>query len=103
MQESTPQLTSLGLCKTYLHNAREVINLVGHFEIAGRVTRVTGLVIEAVGIKLPMGSACIIPLQNGEEIREDSEEDSMIGLYIIGAAFGALLFFLCLDNGSWTW
>jgi len=63
--------SSLKLCKTYLHNAAEVIDLVGNFEIAGRITRVTGLVIEAVGLKLPMGSACIIALQNGEEINAE--------------------------------
>ncbi|PRC90780.1 flagellar protein export ATPase FliI [Solimicrobium silvestre] len=68
--EATP-LPSLALCKTYLNNAKEVIELVGNFDIAGRITRVTGLVIEAVGLKLPMGSACIIALQNGEEINAE--------------------------------
>ncbi len=62
---------SLALCKTYLENAREVVALVGNFEIAGRITRITGMVIEAVGLKLPMGSACIIALQNGEEINAE--------------------------------
>jgi len=58
----------LASCKSYLNNAKEVISLSGNVEIAGRITRVNGLVIEAVGLKLPMGSACIIPLSHGEEI-----------------------------------
>lgn len=69
MSDSTDP--ALALCKTYLHNAREVIDLVSNFEIAGRITRVTGLVAEAVGLKLPMGSACIIKLQSGEEVNAE--------------------------------
>ncbi|MES2104175.1 MAG: flagellar protein export ATPase FliI [Pseudomonadota bacterium] len=36
--------------------------------VAGRVTKVTGLVMEAVGLKLPVGSACSVHLQNGMKI-----------------------------------
>ncbi len=61
----------LSACKNYLNNAREVVELVSNFEIAGRITRITGMVIEAVGLKLPMGSACVIALQNGEEINAE--------------------------------
>ena len=68
----TPETgTGLALCKTYLHNAREVVGLVSSFEVAGRITRITGMVIEAVGLKLPMGSACVIALQNGEQINAE--------------------------------
>ncbi|MCU6435389.1 flagellar protein export ATPase FliI [Undibacterium sp. Jales W-56] len=35
---------------------------------SGRVTKVTGLVMEAVGLKLPVGSACSVHLQNGSTI-----------------------------------
>jgi len=34
-------------------------------QISGRVTRVAGLVMEAVGLKLPVGSPCTVPLPNG--------------------------------------
>ncbi len=63
--------TSLAFCKSYLHNAAIVVGLISSVDIAGRVTRMTGLVIEAVGLKLPMGSACIISLQSGEEINAE--------------------------------
>jgi len=36
--------------------------------VSGRVTRVAGLVMEAIGLKLAVGSACIIPLSNGSRI-----------------------------------
>ena len=71
MPNTSAPLSSLALCKTYLRNAKEVVNHFSQFDVAGRVTRVAGLVIEATGIKLPMGSACIIALQNGEEINAE--------------------------------
>ncbi len=49
-------------------------NLVRNTEVlmaAGRVTRVTGLVMEAVGLKLPIGSACLINLQNGSKLEAE--------------------------------
>ena len=39
--------------------------------ISGRVTKVTGLIMEAVGIKLAVGSACFIHLQNGVKIEAE--------------------------------
>lgn len=47
------------------------IKILQPLEIAGRITRVTGLVIEAVGLKLPIGSACIIPLPSGGKIEAE--------------------------------
>ncbi|HEX5539303.1 MAG TPA: flagellar protein export ATPase FliI [Methylophilaceae bacterium] len=44
---------------------------LGHvesFEIAGRITKLTGLVMEAVGIRLPVGSACTVPLGEGSKV-----------------------------------
>ena len=34
-------------------------------QVSGRVTRVAGLVMEAVGLKLAVGSPCSVPLPNG--------------------------------------
>ena len=39
--------------------------------ISGRVTRVAGLVMEAVGLKLPVGSPCTVPLPNGTLIEAE--------------------------------
>nr|WP_245844876.1 flagellar protein export ATPase FliI [Noviherbaspirillum humi] len=40
-------------------------------EVSGRVTRVAGLVMEAVGLKLAVGSACTIPLAGGARIEAE--------------------------------
>lgn len=54
--------------KSMLTNGRKHISHVQTISISGRVTKVTGLVMEAVGLKLPVGSACAVHLQNGQKI-----------------------------------
>lgn len=39
--------------------------------MSGKVTKVTGLVMEAVGLKLPVGSACMVQLQNNVSIEAE--------------------------------
>ena len=39
--------------------------------VSGRVTRVAGLVMEAVGLKMAVGSACTVPLPNGAKIEAE--------------------------------
>jgi flagellum-specific ATP synthase len=55
----------------YLRDCREVLSIVEPLEVSGRVTRVAGLVMEAVGLKLAVGSACTIPLPNGTRIEAE--------------------------------
>lgn len=57
--------------KTRIAESREQISHLQPMSVSGRVTKVTGLVMEAVGLKLPVGSACSIHLQNG--LRIDAE------------------------------
>ena len=40
-------------------------------QVSGRVTRVAGLVMEAVGLKLAVGSACTVPLPNGTKLEAE--------------------------------
>lgn len=40
----------------------------------GRLTRATGLVLEATGLQLPLGATCVIERQSGEEIEEVESE-----------------------------
>lgn len=54
--------------KSMLTEGRERISHIQEMSVSGRVTRVTGLVMEAVGLKLPVGSACAVHLQNGQKI-----------------------------------
>lgn len=48
-----------------------ILNNVESFEVCGRITKLTGLVMEAVGIHLPVGSACIVPV--GENSKVEAE------------------------------
>jgi flagellum-specific ATP synthase len=61
----TDESAHSALWKNYLQHSRQAINQAEPLQMAGRVTRVAGLVMEAVGLKLPVGSACTIPLKNG--------------------------------------
>ncbi len=57
--------------KTYLRDCRELVDIAQPMQVSGRLTRVTGLVLEAVGLKLPIGCACTIPLANGARLEAE--------------------------------
>jgi flagellum-specific ATP synthase len=57
--------------QAYLRDCRELTAIAEPMQVSGRVTRVAGLVMEAVGLKLAVGSACTIPLPNGAKIEAE--------------------------------
>ncbi|BBP01213.1 flagellar protein export ATPase FliI [Sulfuriferula nivalis] len=57
--------------QAYLRQSSQLVSATQTINIAGRVTRVAGLVMEAVGLKLPVGSACIIPLNSGAQLEAE--------------------------------
>jgi flagellum-specific ATP synthase len=57
--------------QTYLHDCSSLVQIAEPMLVSGRITRVTGLIMEAVGIKLPVGSGCIVPLANGTKIEAE--------------------------------
>ena len=57
--------------KAYLRDCRELLAIAEPLQVSGRVTRVAGLVMEAVGLKLAVGSACTVPLPNGARIEAE--------------------------------
>lgn len=57
--------------QAYLRDCSEVLAISSPMQISGRVTRVAGLVMEAVGLKLAVGSACTIPLHNGARVEAE--------------------------------
>lgn len=57
--------------RAYLNDSKEIFPLVEPMHISGRIIRVTGLVMEAVGLKLPIGSACWVPLPSGMRIEAE--------------------------------
>lgn len=54
--------------QSHMRDCQEILRIVEPLEIAGRITKVTGLVMEAAGIKLPIGSACYVPLPEGRKV-----------------------------------
>jgi flagellum-specific ATP synthase len=52
--------------QTVLGKVRERIRAMPDYPASGRIVRATGLVLEAVGLRLPLGSGCRIELPPGE-------------------------------------
>ncbi|MBC7502527.1 MAG: flagellar protein export ATPase FliI [Herminiimonas sp.] len=57
--------------QAYLRDCSELVAIAESMEVSGRVTRVAGLVMEAVGLKLAVGSACTVPLPSGARIEAE--------------------------------
>lgn len=55
----------------HVRDCKEILRIVEPLEIAGRITKLTGLVMEAVGIKLPIGSACYVPVGEGRRVEAE--------------------------------
>lgn len=51
--------------KRYLANHRALVATVDPLRVSGRLTRINGLVMEATGIKLPLGANCRIGAEGG--------------------------------------
>jgi len=54
-----------------LRDCHDALQMVEPTQVYGKVTRVTGLVMEAIGLKLPVGSACTIPMHG--DLRIEAE------------------------------
>ena len=57
--------------QSYLRDCSALASIAEPMQVSGRVTRVAGLVMEAVGLKLAVGSACTVPLPNGAKIEAE--------------------------------
>jgi flagellum-specific ATP synthase len=57
--------------QAYLRDCRSLVTIPEPMLVSGRVTRVAGLVMEAIGLKLAVGSACTVPLPSGAKIEAE--------------------------------
>ncbi len=57
--------------KSYLRDCDSLLDFVEPMQVSGRVTRVAGLVMECVGLRLAVGSACTIPMANGVRVEAE--------------------------------
>lgn len=49
----------------YLQDCRRLVGMTTPYQLSGRLTRINGLVMEAAGLKLPLGSGCRIGVPGG--------------------------------------
>lgn len=52
----------------YLRNCQEAISHIQPWHVTGRLTRVAGLVMEAVGLKLATGASCKVTMPGGQQV-----------------------------------
>ena len=57
--------------QAWLRDCSRLLDIADPMQVAGRVTRVSGLVMEAAGLKLPIGSACRVMLESGAEVEAE--------------------------------
>ncbi len=55
----------------FLDDCRSLASEANPFQISGRLTRINGLVMEAAGLKLPLGSGCHIALPGGTAVEAE--------------------------------
>ncbi|MDP2963172.1 MAG: flagellar protein export ATPase FliI [Sulfurimicrobium sp.] len=57
--------------QSHLQNCREIVEDSSPWVATGRLTRATGLVVEAVGLKLAVGSSCVVSMPNGHDVEAE--------------------------------
>ncbi len=55
----------------FLQTCREQARQAAPFQLSGRLTRINGLVMEATGLKLPLGSGCHIQVPSGGTVEAE--------------------------------
>ncbi|WP_374040932.1 flagellar protein export ATPase FliI [Massilia sp. erpn] len=60
-----------GRWRAYLNDCAVLSDFVEPMQVSGRVTRVAGLVMEAVGLRLAVGAACTVPLPSGGKVEAE--------------------------------
>ncbi len=61
----------LGRWSTYLADCRAYLHAAGPLDVTGRLTRVAGLVMEAAGLRLPVGSTCIVSQEGAGQVEAE--------------------------------
>ncbi|MBW8369617.1 MAG: flagellar protein export ATPase FliI [Thiobacillus sp.] len=71
--------------REYLADCRRAVSWAAPIASSGRLTRVSGLVMEAVGLRLPVGSQCHIQVPGGQSIEAEVAGFSGDRLFIMPA------------------
>src|SRR5262245_56109983 len=70
---------------TFLRDCREAVATADPLVVSGRLTRMTGMVLEASGLKLAVGSCCSVLLPNGNSVEAEVVGFSEERLYLMPA------------------
>jgi flagellum-specific ATP synthase len=90
----------------YLRDCREAVAAADPLVVSGRLTRVTGMVLEASGLRLAVGSCCTVLLPNGNSVEAEVVGFSEERLYLMpqndvyGLTPGALVVPLVPGHGQ---
>jgi flagellum-specific ATP synthase len=68
---AAPANLHAGRWRAYLHDCATLAGFVEPMQVSGRVTRVAGLVMDAVGLRLAVGAACTVPLPSGGKVEAE--------------------------------
>jgi flagellum-specific ATP synthase len=71
--------------REYLADCRRAVSWAMPIAASGRLTRVSGLVMEAVGLRLPVGSQCHVQVPGGQSIEAEVAGFSGDSLFIMPA------------------
>ena len=71
--------------REYLANCRRAVSWATPIAASGRLTRVSGLVMETVGLRMPVGSQCTVQVPGGQSIEAEVAGFSADTLYIMPA------------------
>ncbi|MCW5624733.1 MAG: flagellar protein export ATPase FliI [Burkholderiales bacterium] len=67
----------------YFQDCHQAVGLVPPWTVSGRLTRVAGLMMEAVGLKLPVGNSCYIIAPTGQRVDAEVVGFSGQSLYLM--------------------
>src|SRR5690606_38655255 len=73
MDRSQPLTTAGERWTALLESAEQRISAVESWHVSGRITRATGLILEATGLRLAVGAACKIEIAPGGRHWADAE------------------------------
>ena len=64
-------MSSIRRWHRYFEDCKAAARGTEPFTVSGRLTRVAGLVMEAVGLKLPVGNSCYILTPSGQRVEAE--------------------------------
>src|SRR5215470_6955714 len=78
--------TSVERMQRFLRDCRSFATAATPFETHGRLTRVAGLVMEAIGLKLPVGATCMVGHESGHPVEAEVVGFAGDRLYLMPAS-----------------